>query len=111
MSEKLASRSRSREIGDSTSLPAEFKRNPEFEVFWEVDDPENPESWPNWYKGFIVGSVSFTVTIVYILLNNIPEERPNNNELGFCILHHILQVSMESNMPLVSPLTWWFSWA
>ncbi|GKZ33555.1 hypothetical protein AbraIFM66950_003460 [Aspergillus brasiliensis] len=37
---------------------------PECEVFWEPDDPENPQSWPLWYKGVSVVTMSLGATVV-----------------------------------------------
>ncbi|PKX88823.1 MFS transporter [Aspergillus novofumigatus IBT 16806] len=41
-------------------------RNPDFEVDWEPDDPENPRNWSIWYRSFIVGAVSFSTTCVIL---------------------------------------------
>lgn len=41
-------------------------RDPDFEVYWKPDDPENPVNWSIWYRGFIVGVVSFSTTCVYV---------------------------------------------
>ncbi|KAF9892481.1 hypothetical protein FE257_001590 [Aspergillus nanangensis] len=50
--------------------PPEDPRSPSFEVIFEENDPENPKNWPTWYKNFIIGTVSFTTTIV-----NLPDSR------------------------------------
>lgn len=35
-----------------------------YEVFWEVDDHENPRLWPLWYKGVCVVTMSLGATVV-----------------------------------------------
>lgn len=37
---------------------------PEFEVYWDAEDPENPRLWPLWYKGLTVAAMSLAATIV-----------------------------------------------
>jgi hypothetical protein len=41
-----------------------MSRNPRYEVTWEHVDPENPRTWPVWYRSFIVACMSFSTTIV-----------------------------------------------
>ncbi|KAI9933682.1 hypothetical protein MW887_008155 [Aspergillus wentii] len=45
---------------------AGLKCDPQFEVVWDVDDPEDPKNWSVWYRGFIVGLISFLVTCVIL---------------------------------------------
>lgn len=37
---------------------------PEFEVYWDSEDPENPRLWPLWYKGLTVAAMSLGATVV-----------------------------------------------
>jgi multidrug resistance protein len=37
---------------------------PEFEVYWERNDTENPRLWPLWYKGITVAAMSLGATVV-----------------------------------------------
>jgi multidrug resistance protein len=37
---------------------------PEFEVYWDFEDPENPRLWPLWYKGLTVAAMSLGATVV-----------------------------------------------
>ncbi|KAE8307128.1 major facilitator superfamily domain-containing protein [Aspergillus transmontanensis] len=37
---------------------------PEYEVYWDSDDPENPRLWPLWYKGLTVSAMSLGATVV-----------------------------------------------
>jgi multidrug resistance protein len=37
---------------------------PEFEIYWESADPENPRLWPLWYKGLTVAAMSLGATVV-----------------------------------------------
>ncbi|KAL9624553.1 MAG: hypothetical protein Q9160_001217 [Pyrenula sp. 1 TL-2023] len=40
--------------------------DPDFEVDWETDDPENPQNWPTWYKGVVVGFTSWSTWSVVV---------------------------------------------
>ncbi|KAL2807817.1 major facilitator superfamily domain-containing protein [Aspergillus granulosus] len=44
-------------------LPS-IRNPPEFEVYWEQDDPENPRLWPLWYKGLTIAAMSLGATVV-----------------------------------------------
>ncbi|KAF7180038.1 hypothetical protein CNMCM7691_009204 [Aspergillus felis] len=48
---------------DATQI-ASIQNTPEFEVRWESDDPENPRTWPAWYKGFTVVVMSLGATVI-----------------------------------------------
>ncbi|PYH34005.1 MFS transporter [Aspergillus neoniger CBS 115656] len=37
---------------------------PEYEVYWQDDDPENPRLWPLWYKAIVVAAMSLGATVV-----------------------------------------------
>ena len=39
-------------------------RDPNYEVDWETADKGNPKNWPTWYRGCILGIVSFSTMIV-----------------------------------------------
>ncbi|KAL9109692.1 MAG: hypothetical protein Q9227_005730 [Pyrenula ochraceoflavens] len=40
--------------------------DPSFEVDWEEDDKENPLNWPMWYKGVVIGFISFSTWTVVV---------------------------------------------
>lgn len=64
------------EFSDDVVAP----RNPEFEVKWHNDDPENPRNWSVWYRSFIVAAMSFSTTTVYVKLS----------------IHHVLEIPNHS---------------
>jgi MFS family permease len=37
---------------------------PQFEVYWDSEDPENPRLWPLWYKALTVAAMSLGATVV-----------------------------------------------
>ncbi|KAI9889785.1 MAG: hypothetical protein M1814_004987 [Vezdaea aestivalis] len=42
-------------------------KDPDFEVDWESDDDQsNPRNWPIWYRGVLIGFVSFATLIVVL---------------------------------------------
>lgn len=43
---------------------ARIQKPPEFEIYWEAQDPENPRLWPLWYKGLTVAAMSLGATVV-----------------------------------------------
>jgi multidrug resistance protein len=43
---------------------ASIEDPPEYEVYWETIDHENPRSWPLWYKGLTVMAMSLGATVV-----------------------------------------------
>ena len=49
-----------------TSIGTTGSRPPDFEVDFELDDPENPRNWPLWYKGLTIGTVSFSTWVVVL---------------------------------------------
>ena len=54
---------------NSNSSPAianllTVQKPPEFEIYWEAQDPENPRLWPLWYKGLTVAAMSLGATVV-----------------------------------------------
>jgi multidrug resistance protein len=49
----------------ATSIGTTGSRIPSFEVDFSENDPENPRNWPLWYRGLIIGIMSFsTLTVV-----------------------------------------------
>lgn len=52
---------------NSQALSRVPSSDPAFEIDWGLNDPENPKNWPVWYRGFIVGTVSFSTTCVLVL--------------------------------------------
>jgi multidrug resistance protein len=44
-------------------LPS-IQNPPEFEVYWEHGDTENPRLWPLWYKGLTIAAMSLGATVV-----------------------------------------------
>lgn len=50
-----------------TSIGTTGSRLPDFEVDFVENDPENPKNWPLWYRGMIIGFMSFSTwtTVLY----------------------------------------------
>ncbi|KAK1145178.1 hypothetical protein N8T08_004611 [Aspergillus melleus] len=46
-----------------SKLPS-IQNHPDFEVYWEHDDTENPRLWPLWYKGLTITAMSLGATVV-----------------------------------------------
>ncbi|KAL6229841.1 hypothetical protein BDW75DRAFT_249232 [Aspergillus navahoensis] len=46
-----------------SKLPS-IQNPPEFEVYWEDSDMENPRLWPLWYKGLTITAMSLGATVV-----------------------------------------------
>lgn len=46
-----------------SKLPS-IQDDPEFEVYWEHNDTDNPRLWPLWYKGVTVAAMSLGATVV-----------------------------------------------
>lgn len=46
-----------------SKLPS-LENPPNYEVYWEDGDPENPRLWPLWYKGVSVVTMSLGATVV-----------------------------------------------
>ena len=47
----------------ATSIRTTGTTDPDFEVDWEQDDPENPRNWPVWYKGVVIGFISWSTWV------------------------------------------------
>ncbi|KAL4888336.1 major facilitator superfamily domain-containing protein [Aspergillus ambiguus] len=41
-------------------------KNPAFRVEWEENDPENPRNWSSWYKGYMIGTISLSTTVMVL---------------------------------------------
>ncbi|MCJ1397241.1 hypothetical protein MMC11_000433 [Xylographa trunciseda] len=50
----------------ATSIRTTATTDPDFEVDWEDDDPENPRNWPVWYKGIVLGFISWSTWVVVV---------------------------------------------
>ncbi|MCJ1285099.1 hypothetical protein MMC26_004437 [Xylographa opegraphella] len=50
----------------ATSIRTTGTTDPDFEVDWEQDDPENPRNWPIWYKGVVLGFISWSTWVVVV---------------------------------------------
>ena len=50
----------------TTTIGSTRTNDPDFEVDWEEDDPNNPVNWPNWYKGLIIGGISWGTFVVVV---------------------------------------------
>ncbi|GAA87768.1 MFS transporter [Aspergillus luchuensis IFO 4308] len=48
----------------AVSLVSSAQNLPEYEVYWEHDDSENPLLWPLWYKSLVVAAMSVGATVV-----------------------------------------------
>lgn len=49
-----------------TSFATTGSRIPDFEVDFQPDDPDDPHNWPLWYRGVIIGVVSFSTSVVVL---------------------------------------------
>lgn len=54
----------SHRIDSSISTIPSLENPPNYEVFWEPNDPENPRLWPFWYKSVTVITMSLSATVV-----------------------------------------------
>jgi hypothetical protein len=54
----------------ATSLGSQGGRLPEFEVVFEEDDPENPQNWSAWYKGWVIFGLSYSTWVVVFYSTN-----------------------------------------
>lgn len=46
-----------------TNLGTTTTTDPDFEVDWDDEDTHNPRTWPLWYKGFAIGTVSWATWV------------------------------------------------
>ncbi|KAJ3468450.1 hypothetical protein MRS44_002515 [Fusarium solani] len=49
-----------------TSIASAASRPPDFEVFFEEGDPENPRNWSKWYRAWIIVAVSYSTWVVVL---------------------------------------------
>lgn len=54
--------------------------DPDFEVDWEEDDKRNPMKWPLWYKGVIIGVMSYATTCVVMYSTSYTSAIPGMQE-------------------------------
>lgn len=47
-----------------TSVGMTGTTDPDYEVDWDEKDPENPRDWPLWYKGVVVGFLSWNTWVM-----------------------------------------------
>lgn len=64
--ERAAREPISRTRTGATSITSSASRQPDFEVVFEPDDPNNPKNWPIWYRGWIIFCVSFSTWVVVL---------------------------------------------
>lgn len=72
-----------------TSLRTTGTTDPNFEVNWEEDDPQNPKNWPVWYKGVTLGFVSWSTCVYVALYLPVRTSIADPFEQSSCILHII----------------------
>lgn len=53
-------------IRTGTSIASAASRPPDFEVFFEEGDPENPRNWSKWYRAWIIVAVSYSTWVVVL---------------------------------------------
>lgn len=54
-------------LHQATSTGTTGTNNPAFEVDWDDEpDPLNPNDWPRWYKGVVIGVVSWSTWVVVV---------------------------------------------
>ncbi|KAK7988461.1 alpha-mannosyltransferase [Apiospora arundinis] len=51
-------------VRTGTSVGSTASRPPDFEVYFEDDDPDNPRYWPLWYRTWCLVCISFTTWVV-----------------------------------------------
>jgi hypothetical protein len=59
-----------------TSIGSTASRPPDYEVVFEVDDPENPKTWALWYRMWVVFVVSWACFSVVIFSSNYASSIP-----------------------------------
>lgn len=50
----------------ATNIGTNVTTDPGYEIDWDDDDPENPRNWPLWYKGFAIGTASWSTWVVVL---------------------------------------------
>ena len=64
----------------ATSIGTTGPRLPNFEVDFEPNDPDNPRNWPLWYRGLILGAVSFCDLDCCPLFHQLHQQHAWNDE-------------------------------
>lgn len=59
-----------------TSFATTGSRLPDFEVDFSPDDPDDPRNWPLWYRGMIIGFVSFATWVVVLYSTSYTSSMP-----------------------------------
>lgn len=49
-----------------TSIASVVSRPPDFEVFFQEGDPENPRNWSKWYRAWIIIAVSYSTWVIVL---------------------------------------------
>jgi hypothetical protein len=60
----------------NTSFATTGSRIPSFEVDFSADDPDDPRNWPLWYRGMIIGVVSFSTWVVVLYSTSYTSSMP-----------------------------------
>lgn len=50
----------------TTNKTTSTNADPAFEIDFDDDDPGNPQNWPMWYKGLIIGIMSYSTTCIVL---------------------------------------------
>lgn len=59
-----------------TSFGTTGSRLPNFEVDFTPDDPDDPRNWPLWYRGMVIGFVSFSTWVVVLYSTSYTSSMP-----------------------------------
>ncbi len=62
------------------SLATTGSRLPSFEVDFAADDPDNPLNWPLWYRGIVIGAVSYSTWTVVLYSTSYTSSMPGMME-------------------------------
>jgi hypothetical protein len=63
-----------------TSFATTGSRLPNFEVDFTADDPDDPRNWPLWYRGMVIGFVSFATWVVVLYSTSYTSSMPGMME-------------------------------
>lgn len=58
------------------SVATTGSRIPSFEVDFTADDPEDPRNWPLWYRGLLIGAVSYSTWTVVLYSTSYTSSMP-----------------------------------
>lgn len=93
-----------------SKLPS-IQNPPEYEVYWQDDDPENPRLWPLWYKAIVVAAMSLGATVASLSSTLYTSAIPGlEQDFGISKLRALLGVttyllSMGAGSVLFAPLS------